>query len=137
LGRGRTPLDKPSYDKCPFCGARFINGGGFGPRLMNPPSGPVTQPVPFPQPPVNVNPPTPAVPQPTQIPAWDDPSSVDSSGPSGDVALKTLAIGGGVAFVSLGLIGGIVFAVIQSSGGKKRRRRRRRRYQDDDWDDDD
>jgi hypothetical protein len=145
LGRGRSLLNKPSYDKCPFCGARFINGGGFGPRLMNPPSAPGGMPGQFPgrAGPVNPMPPANLGPsnsgpfqQPAQNSAWSDNSSSDSS--SGDSVGKTLAIAGGVAFVSLGLIGGIVFAVVQSSGGKKRRRRRRRRYADDEdfYDDD-
>ncbi|MDB5313768.1 MAG: hypothetical protein JWO38_7970 [Gemmataceae bacterium] len=36
---GRGPI-KPSYASCPKCGVRFVNGGGPGPGLFNPPTMP-------------------------------------------------------------------------------------------------
>src|SRR5262249_34950773 len=136
-GRGNI---KPSYNTCPRCGVRLIDGGG---GMFNPP------------PPPNFNggfnpPPAPtdpdlmprgsgagvAAPPATHCRSSDYFSSSESKSNAGSLILKIMA--GVIGFLFLvGIIGGVVLLVAANKGSKPRKKSRCRHRDEDDDDYDD
>ena len=150
LGRGNS---KPSFDACPRCGVRFINGGGGGGTggfgLVNPPAPPDVG---------MFTPPTTAPADPDLLPRGsggnDNPtatvppsfSSSDSSAKApgteekptsktGSLILKIMIGVFGFLFL-LGMVGG-AFLIMKANKGSKPAKKSRRRARDLDDEDDD
>lgn len=153
LGRGKTLAEKPNYTQCPFCGAHFINGGGFGAAPLNPgpglglpnqpnptlPNGPqVPNPV-VPNGPQATNPALPNLPTvgPAGPSAANPPAASSSSTSDTEVSpgsARKIGIGIGIVVAAVVLVGLAVFVIVNGSSGgsgKKRRRRARDDYYDD------
>jgi hypothetical protein len=138
LGRGNV---KPSYDSCPRCGVRFVNGGGGGgfslvspPLPQNfsspPPAANSTDPDLFPR---GSGGPASSGPSESARPAPESSSSSSDPGPgkTGSLVLKIMLGVFGVMFL-LGIIGGICLIVAANRGSKPTRRARREDLDDDD-----
>jgi DNA-directed RNA polymerase subunit RPC12/RpoP len=148
LGRSDRPFDKPPYDKCPYCGVRFINGGhGFSRpgSSFKPSDGQGQQP--------NFGggftPPEQNFPNPgfdnafNNTPFTGGGDSFDEDEESDPFErlqaplgrrLLLAAIVGGVGLVVIAGVVGLVFLVSRAGSGSSRPRRRRRARNDDDDD---
>lgn len=144
LGTSDSPLDKPPYDKCPYCGVRFANSDGWnrGGSTFRPEEGAGAGEGAPPIPPVlgggggggGFTPPSPPVP-PAGVrgPAADRGSSWDEDEEDSSIQApfgKRILLAGVVGLVGLVVIVGVVGLILlvsRAGGGSKRPRRRRLR----------
>jgi hypothetical protein len=128
LGRGKSLLDEPHFSSCPFCGARFINGG-FGMNRGNTPESNVPQTRADPSNPAN------GTQNPTQETATNVTANTSApaaaSNPSGGINTPGLRFVGlvvlTVGFSLLIILGFVVFAVVKASNRRAAPRRLRSR----------